>query len=320
MQTEKRAPRILNRLPTLDDILEDLFPLIQRSLEAACGPREGCPHRLGEAMRYSLLGPGKRLRPALVLLGAEAAGGNIEDALPAAVAVEMVHAYSLIHDDLPAMDDDDLRRGRPTCHIAFDEATAILAGDALLARAFEVLAVELPAPVVADAVRILAAAAGPTALVGGQADDLSDHAAAEASSDTDAIATGGHASRVQQLESIHARKTGALFSASLTLGGVCVGAPAETQRLLQTYAQNFGLAFQIVDDLLDYLGSSELLGKRTGKDIALGKLTFPGVLGVEASRRRAEALTETASETAKLLGEAGERLSLLAQFVLQRSR
>lgn len=300
----------MNQPQTLNDIIGDLVPLIERELDKASVLRAGCPTRLGEAIRYSLLAPGKRLRPALVLLAAETAGGPIEKALPAAVAVEMIHAYSLIHDDLPAMDNDDLRRGRPTCHIQFDEATAILAGDALLARAFEVIANDLPDNLVPQAIRVLSQASGPCALVGGQADDLSEHT-------TEGIE---NVELVRQLESIHSRKTGALFSAAILLGGLCVGANAKTLEHLSIYANNFGLAFQIVDDLLDFLGSSEEVGKRTGKDIELGKLTFPGVLGVDASRKRAEDLTAGAVEALALFGTSGQRLTRLVQFVLQRSR
>ncbi len=265
-------------------------------------------------MRYSLLAPGKRLRPALVLMAAEACGGAIEAAMPAAVAVEMVHAYSLIHDDLPAMDDDDLRRGRPTCHVQFGEATAILAGDALLARAFEGMvegftARELPAERIVEAVRCLSRAAGPTALVGGQADDL---------------ATSGEETappnQLDHLESIHRRKTGALFAASLDLGAIAVAANAAQRAALGYYAESMGLAFQIVDDLLDHQGSADEVGKRTGKDLERGKLTFPGLLGVEPSRQRATQLIDEAIHSAALFGAAGERLIDLAQFVLQRSR
>jgi geranylgeranyl diphosphate synthase type II len=299
------------RLPTADELLGDLLPIIDAALEASCRPESGCPTRLGEAMRYSLLAPGKRLRPSLVLMAAEACGGSIQDAIPAAVAVEMVHAYSLIHDDLPAMDDDDLRRGRPTCHIRFDQATAILAGDALLARAFEVLSSGLKAEQVAAAVRVLARAAGPTALVGGQADDLSGHESLKELSGNQAL---------EYLESIHRRKTGALFAASLELGALAVQA-SETQRAhLANYATCFGLAFQIVDDLLDFLGSSEEVGKRTGKDLERGKLTFPGLIGVDASRIRAKQLIADAIASATLLGPQSGRLASLAQFVLQRSR
>lgn len=301
-------------LSTLHSILGDLLPAVERELDAAAKPQEGCPERLGEAIRYSLLAPGKRLRPCLVLAAAEACSGSFDAALPAAVAVEMIHSYSLIHDDLPAMDDDDLRRGRPTCHRQFDEATAILAGDALLTRAFEVLATQLPPTKVARAVGILANAAGPSALVGGQADDLAEHDL------TDAEKQGsGSPQRIYQLESIHRRKTGALFTASLQLGALSVDASEAQHQALIDYARGFGLAFQIVDDLLDFLGSADDVGKRTGKDIERGKLTFPGLLGVDASRARATELTAGACQALTLFGEQGRRLTELANFVLQRS-
>lgn len=299
------------------------MPEIAAALDEASRPEAGCPQRLGEAMRYSLLAPGKRLRPALVLMAAEACGGPLSAAMPAAVAVEMVHAYSLVHDDLPAMDDDDLRRGRPTCHIRYDEATAILAGDALLARAFEVLATGLPAERAAEAVRTLARAAGATALVGGQADDLAgDHHHRQSASTNGAAVTDATdvATRLEHLESIHRRKTGALFSAALELGAIAVAATKSQRVALAQYAAAIGLAFQIVDDLLDFEGSAEELGKAAGKDLERGKLTFPGLLGAAESRRRAEGLIEAANEAAALFGTTGRRLTELARYVLQRSR
>ncbi|MHB1033698.1 MAG: polyprenyl synthetase family protein [Pirellulales bacterium] len=266
----------------------------------------GCPDRLREAVRYSLLAPGKRLRPLLAWMAAEACGGSPEAALPAACAVEMVHAYSLIHDDLPAMDDDDLRRGRPTNHKVFGEALAILAGDALLSLAFEVLARYVkPAEVAAACSATLARAAGPEALVGGQADDLA------------AQASGGSP---ETLESIHHRKTGALIRASLRMGGLVSGADASTLSALDAYGVRLGLAFQIVDDLLDVRGDEQAVGKRVGKDSACGKLTFPGVLGVDESASRAEqAIAEAIASLAPLGAPAGG-LQSLARYVLERNR
>ncbi len=265
----------------------------------------GCPDTLREAIRYSLLAPGKRLRPMLVLLAAESCQGALEAALPAACAVEMVHTYSLIHDDLPAMDDDDLRRGRPTCHKAFGEATAILAGDALLALAFEVLARDLhPASAAAEGCALLAQAAGATQLVGGQADDLAGvdlHAGIEA------------------LESIHRRKTGAMFLVSLQLGALAAGADATQRAALEVYGRKLGLAFQIVDDLLDVRGSADQLGKATGKDDARGKLTFPGVLGIDSSVRRAEALVAEACAAIATLAPHADGLEALARYVVERN-
>jgi geranylgeranyl diphosphate synthase type II len=256
-------------------------------------------------MRYSLLSGGKRLRPMLVLLASEACGGTVEAALPAAAAVEMVHTYSLVHDDLPAMDDDDLRRGRPTCHKAFGEATAILVGDALLALAFEVLSRDVhPPALAAKCCAVLARAAGASELVGGQADDLAGVAA--------------HAG-IETLESIHRRKTGAMFLASLELGARVGGGDSRRRAALETYGRKLGLAFQITDDLLDVAGSTEALGKRAGKDRERGKLTFPGVLGVEESRRRAEQLIDEACQALVPLAPRAEGLESLARFVLERN-
>jgi geranylgeranyl diphosphate synthase type II len=265
----------------------------------------GCPDQLREAIRYSLLAPGKRLRPMLVLLACEACRGKIDPVLPAACAVEMVHAYSLIHDDLPAMDDDDLRRGRPTCHKAFGEALAILAGDALLTLAFEVLARDVhPPAVAAQCCVVLARAAGASEMVGGQADDLAGEF------------SGGTA---ESLEAIHRRKTGALFLASLRLGALVAGAGAAEQAALLDFGQRLGLAFQITDDLLDVRGDAAAMGKRAGKDSGRGKLTFPGILGVEESARRAESLVTSACAALAPLAPHAKGLEALAHYVLERN-
>lgn len=278
---------------------------IEGALEQYTRACDGCPERLRAAMRHSLLAPGKRLRPLLVLMAAEACGCPSGGAMPAACAVEFIHTYSLIHDDLPAMDDDDMRRGRPSCHREFGEATAILAGDALLTQAFEILSCELPPTTAARACAILATAAGRQGMVGGQQDDLS---AEEAGGD---LAT---------LESIHARKTGALFTAALRLGGVVAGAETEQQLALEKYGEKLGLAFQIVDDLLDRHGDMAALGKHTGKDEERGKLTFPALLGVTASRQRAEQLIADAREALCGFGDRASRLEALAHYVLERNR
>ena len=277
-----------------------------------------CPERLGEAIRYSLLGSGKRLRPALVLMAAEACGGDATAAMPAACAVEMVHAYSLVHDDLPAMDDDDLRRGRPTCHKQFDEATAILAGDALLALAFQTLAENVrPPDVAAECCATLARAAGASALVGGQADDLAGTQGATAGLPSSA---DGTSVLLDFLQHIHARKTGAMFVASLRLGGLAAGANAEQLEALEAFGRALGLAFQITDDLLDVRGDEAALGKRVQKDSGRGKLTFPGLLGIEESRRRAEQLIDEAIQAVNIFGPAASNLEALARFVLERKR
>ncbi len=262
------------------------------------------PTRLAEAIRYSLLAPGKRLRPLLSLWAAEAICGDFAVAMPASIAVEMIHTYSLIHDDLPAMDDDDLRRGCPTCHIQFDEATAILAGDALQAMAFEVLANRIqPAEIAIKACQLLAKAAGPTALVGGQADDLR--------AETD----GGDAAL---LSSIHARKTAAMIQVSVELGGLLANGTRDQMEKLSIYGKSIGQSFQIVDDVLDVLGNPETLGKRTGKDFQRGKLTYPGFYGVEASLAAARDYTERAIGAVESFGLNGASLVQLARYILER--
>lgn len=283
-----------------------LHPRIEEALQAQCRLPPGCPAVLQEAMAYSLLAPGKRLRPMLVLLAAEACGGRLEDALPAACAVEMVHAFSLIHDDLPAMDDDDLRRGRPTCHKKYGEAIAILTGDALLALAFEVLAKQVQPPEVAAACcAALAEAAGPAQLAGGQADDMLVCAAT---------------ADEQTLQAIHERKTGAMIRVSLKLGGLIARAGAAQLAALDRFGSRLGLAFQITDDLLDVCGSQAALGKRVGKDAEQGKLTFPGLLGVEESLARAERLVAEAAEVLAPFGPSAAPLQGLARYVLERKR
>jgi geranylgeranyl diphosphate synthase type II len=279
---------------------------IESALDLSSRLPEGCPAPLREAIRYSLLAPGKRLRPILVLLAAEACGAPTERAMPAACAVEMVHAYSLIHDDLPAMDDDDLRRGRPTCHKVYGEAVAILAGDALLALAFQVLAqgIEPPGAAAACCAR-LGEAAGPCWLVGGQADDIDPP---------------GPEAGLPALESIHARKTGALIRAALAMGGLAVGATAEQLAALDRYGRALGVTFQITDDLLDVRGTEEAMGKRVGKDAQAGKLTFPVLLGLEASLRRAEQLTGEACQALEVFGPRAGGLEALARYVLERNR
>ncbi len=278
---------------------------IERALDDYSQYDADCPAQLREAIRHSLLAPAKRLRPMLVVLAAEACGGDEAAALPAACAVEMIHTYSLIHDDLPAMDDDDMRRGLPTCHAKYGEALAILAGDALLSQAFEVLARDVQPPqLAARCCAALGQAAGASQLVGGQADDLS----AERSD-------GG----LEQLEAIHRRKTGAMFLVSLRLGGLVARATPEQERALLDFGRALGLAFQIVDDLLDQQGTAEALGKRTQKDKDRGKLTFPGLLGLEASRARAAQLIGEALEALSPLGDSAAPLRSLAHYVLERT-
>ena len=309
--------------------LDRVRAFIDPRLEEALRLSPAAPSRLLDSMRYALLAPGKRLRPSLVLWAAAACTAADDDAgdcsagaeqqaweaaAPAAVAVEMIHAYSLVHDDLPAMDDDDLRRGRPTCHRAFDDATAILCGDALQALAFETLARGLPAAVAARGCLVLARAAGAEALVGGQADDL----AAERGWIPD-MAAAPPRDQVAWLERVHRRKTGALFLACLELGGLAVAANSRQLAMLAGYGRAFGLAFQIADDILDAEGTEAAVGKRVGKDVERGKLTFPSTIGLEESRSRAAALAHEAVEAVDGLGAPASDLARLAHWIVRRN-
>jgi geranylgeranyl diphosphate synthase type II len=246
-------------------------------------PESEVPPALKAACEYAVFSGGKRLRPVVCLLAAEACGGQIGEALAAAAAIEYVHCYSLAHDDLPAMDDDDLRRGRPTCHKAHGEAMAILAGDALLTRAFEVVARAAPRAVAADVAAELGQATGLAGMVGGQASDLLD----ESEEATE-----------PRVRSIHERKTGALFRAAARIGALCAGAPAPLAEAAARYGLALGLAFQVIDDLLGRQGDPARTGKPVGKDDARRKLTYPAAIGETAARARAAALTEEARREA----------------------
>ncbi|MBD3674112.1 MAG: polyprenyl synthetase family protein [Planctomycetaceae bacterium] len=295
----------MTEVSLLQEIWTEYRADIDTALESYLDLGPNCPDKLREAMHYSLMAGGKRLRPILVLLACEACGGKAVDALPAACAIEMIHTYSLIHDDLPAMDDDDLRRGKPTNHKQFGEALAILAGDALLTLAFQIMAQDVqPQEVAAACCADLAAAAGATGMVAGQVVDLE----AEDSGIKD----------VQHLEGIHRRKTGRLLSCALSLGARIAGADWEMRNHLVEYGKSVGLAFQIADDLLDISGDSEIIGKQTQKDADHGKLTYPSLLGVEESRDKAKQLIQDAHERLKPLGERGQRLAALADFIIAR--
>jgi geranylgeranyl diphosphate synthase, type II len=303
----------------LTEYLRDKRIQVEAHLERALRPRPGFPESLREAMRYSLLAPGKRLRPLLVVLAAEACGGRESAPWPAACAVEMIHAYSLVHDDLPAMDDDDLRRGLPTTHKKFGEALGILVGDALQSLAFEVLSEGYPAATAAACCLELARAAGACGMVGGQVDDLAWEDRVPANSHAEAERT------LEGLEFLHARKTGALFRASLKMGVLAAhsGKDALNDELIErfdAFARCLGLAFQITDDLLDVEGDADQTGKRVRKDAARGKLTYPGFLGIAESRRRAERLCQEARNSLAPLGPAVSRLLELVSFVLERDR
>ncbi len=259
--------------------LDRLIPLLDAALTAPF--RQGEATRLGEAVRYSLEAGGKRVRPVLCLLACEAVGGTAEQALPGALALEFVHTYSLIHDDLPAMDDDDLRRGRPTNHMVFGEGHAILAGDALLTEAFGVLASADLDPVRrAEALRLLAEGAGWRGMAGGQALDLEGEK------------IEGY--NLDHLRLIHRLKTGALLRASLEIGAVLGGATLADRAALRAYGEAIGLAFQIQDDILDATATEADLGKRTGKDAGKGKITYPSLLGLDGARNALSEATETA--------------------------
>lgn len=307
----------------MDAVLASWQGTIETRLRGYLDVGSDCPDRLREAMAYSLLGGGKRLRPLLVLIACDACGGEVERALPAACAIEMIHTYSLIHDDLPAMDNDDLRRGRPTCHRRFDEATAILAGDALLTLAFEILARDIVPPEAAAACCAdLAQAAGPSGMVGGQMADLEQSWSGRSAAGARAqpVSFNPHFSTLDELESLHRRKTARLLMSALSMGGRIAGADRQALDKLETYGESIGLAFQIVDDLLDVRGDSETMGKHIRKDAAAGKLTYPGLLGEAESRRRAERLIDDACRAVADFGSRGQRLEAMAQFVIARDR
>ncbi len=269
-----------------------------RAIEAAIGPHS----RLSAAVQYSLKVGGKRLRPLLVLECCRIAGGQIERAMPAALALELVHTFSLIHDDLPAMDDDDTRRGQPTNHKVFGEGMAVLAGDWLLAHAFTLLTTEYrDRDLAAELARTLAA--GTEAMIAGQAADLEGEQ---------------QPANSKLVEFIHLHKTAALIEAACRLGALCGGADDTTTGALTSYGRHLGLAFQITDDLLDATGSAERLGKRVGKDEVAAKQTYPAAFGLEASRQAAREQVEAAIRHLKPLGDRAVRLRELASFVLQR--
>ncbi|HZZ78017.1 MAG TPA: farnesyl diphosphate synthase, partial [Gemmataceae bacterium] len=300
--------------------------LVDQRLAETLQRETAAPAILVEAMRYSLLAPGKRLRPALVYMAAQAAGGNDDCAWPAACAVEMIHTYSLIHDDLPAMDDDDLRRGVPTCHKKYGEALAILAGDGLLTLAFQVLAEHYPPRTAAACCLELARGSGAAGMVGGQVDDLAWERAndRERAIKDPLFPQGQRPHTLEALENIHQYKTGALFRACLKLGVHAAqgerGVDDELLNRLETFGRCFGLVFQITDDLIDVEGNAADTGKAVGKDAARGKLTYPGLLGVSESRQRARGLTQQAIDAVRPIGAGAEPLIALMHFVLDRDR
>jgi geranylgeranyl diphosphate synthase type II len=268
---------------------------------------KGIPDKLKEAIEYTLGLPGKRVRAAVVLWCCRlVAGAMNKDAQTAAAAIEMVHTYSLVHDDLPAMDDDDFRRGRPSCHKAFDEATAILTGDALLTMAFELLATKIGEPAKAvEMIKTLAEAVGPAGMVAGQINDL--------------LAQNGTGNS-DDLHNIHINKTAKMFCASASLGAIAGGASQEQKDLLGRFGLKMGLAFQIADDILDVSSTSQQLGKTAGKDEKQGKLTYPVVFGLEQSKEKAQQTAQEAVEILKPFGEKANVLKELAFALLNRTR
>ena len=296
-------PRTAEDAAIAKAFLEQCRKFIDAKLDEVLPPASAQPTTLHEAMRYSTMAGGKRLRPALVIAAAEAVGGSREDAVPAACAVEMIHTYSLIHDDLPAMDDDDLRRGRPTCHKVYGDAMAILAGDGLLTYAFEVLTSTKHTESVAGIVRAIARGAGTQGMVGGQVLDIEGE---------------GKPPTLASVSAIHAWKTAALISACCEAGALSGGATQTEYEHLTLYGRNIGLAFQIVDDILDITSSPEELGKTPGKDARAGKATYPAVMGVEKARQEADRLAKHAFEALKIFGPRGRTLEALGRFVLER--
>ena len=293
---------------SLEQRLKPLRERADRVLANRLPAVETAPAMLHEAMRYSVLAPGKRVRPVLTYATGQALGASLEQLDAPAIAVELIHAYSLIHDDLPAMDDDDLRRGRPTCHRQFDEATAILAGDALQALAFEVLVTDSRRPASpqcqAEMVRTLALASGSVGMAGGQAFDL---------------AAVGKSLSLEELERIHAHKTGALIRASVRLGFLASGHDDETlSARLDEYASAIGLAFQVRDDILDVEGDTEVIGKPQGSDQAQDKPTYPDLLGIDKAKQTARDLCQAAICAVEPLGSAGETLAMLATYIGNR--
>jgi geranylgeranyl diphosphate synthase type II len=319
--------------PPLDEYIRAQCRRVDEALDRVLQAPPACPAVISEAMRYSVFAGGKRFRPVLVLAAAEAIAAHpalqqppdqangVDDAvrlaLPAACAVEMIHTYSLIHDDLPAMDNDTLRRGRPTLHVVYGEGTAILAGDGLLSEAFALLAREPggEAPNLMRrrmrTLRALATASGASGMVGGQAVDL---AAAEAAARDGRNPAFG----LDALRQMHAMKTGALIRASATAGAVMAGATEDALSAVETYAVGLGLAFQIVDDILDVEGATEDLGKTAGKDAAAGKPTYPALVGLERSRELAEEAYAAGLQALERAGIAPGRLHELAEWVVRR--
>ena len=290
---------------SLHDYLRVHRLAVNAALDRLLPPADEPPGTIHAAMRHSVFAGGKRVRPILAIAAAEACG-DASRVLKAACALECVHTYSLIHDDLPALDNDDLRRGRPTCHRAYGEAVAILAGDALLTLAFRIVAgLDLPAEARAALVAELSAAGGtPEGMIGGQVADLEAQ---------------GREPSAGQVDYIHRAKTGALIRASVRFGGICAGTGARQLAALGRFGRRIGLAFQIVDDILDVVASSEQLGKTAGKDAEQDKSTYPALYGIDGSRARADRCLREALAAIGPLGEPGRALRDIARFIVERT-
>ena len=303
--------------PSFDEYIRLRRAEVDAALAVVLPHAPECPAVVAEAMRYSVMAGGKRLRPILCLASAEAVGGDRSLAMPVACAIEMIHTYSLVHDDLPAMDNDTMRRGRPTLHVVAGEGMAILAGDGLLTEAFAVMAAA-PAGAVATVhmrqlrvISIIARAAGASGMVGGQALDLTG-------SDRGPGDAGGTAA-AEQLASISAKKTGAMIRASAVAGAIIGGATDHDVALIDDAAAQFGLAFQIIDDILDVEGVASALGKTIGKDAAAGKPTYPAIYGLDAARRMADECLEKAEHSLRSARLAQSRLMDIGRWIVDRS-
>jgi len=292
---------------SLNDYLDGKRQLVDRVLGANLPPADTPPAVIHEAMRYAVLGGGKRIRPIVAIAAAEACGANVENLLVPIAALELIHTYSLVHDDLPALDNDDLRRGRKTTHVVFGEAMGILTGDALLTEAFAWLARPVTGVDAAHqlrAVREVAIAVDSKGMIGGQVADI--------------ITAGTNETSAELLDFIHRNKTGKLLTASVVLGGLLANAPDDKIDALRRYGDAVGLAFQIVDDLLDQEEDAATLGKTAGKDLAQGKLTYPALFGTEAARARVETLLKEALTNADIIAGPVNYLAGIARFICER--
>ncbi|HXH37351.1 MAG TPA: farnesyl diphosphate synthase [Thermoanaerobaculia bacterium] len=294
-------------MSAIDGYLSDKRQLVDRVLDANLPPADTPPGVINEAMRYAVLGGGKRIRPIVAIAAAEACGADVEELLVPIAALELIHTYSLVHDDLPSLDNDDLRRGRKTTHVVFGEAMGILAGDALLTEAFAWLARPVAGVDAARQLRAVgevAVAVDSKGMIGGQVADI--------------IATGANEATPEQLDFIHRNKTGKLLTASVVLGGLLANASDDEVAALRRYGNAVGLAFQIVDDLLDQEEDAATLGKTAGKDLAQGKLTYPALFGTDAARARVESLLAEALHNAAIITGPVNYLAGIARFICER--